>query len=153
MSVLNVGGAFDIYQVDPQDAATRDALSKFNDLFPDDFYPLESKHFQDSLWLVAVAGTPRRVVGFAGSVPLRPFNDFLYFKRVAVVAEYRGKSIQRIMMQLTENLARKAGYTHLISTTDIENIHSANNFIKTGWQLTQPERPWEPTSLYWIKKL
>jgi GNAT superfamily N-acetyltransferase len=146
-------GAFDYHIVDANDPAIARVLADMNGLFPDDFYDLDSEHFQHGLWLVATTGPPLRIVGFAGSVPFRPFDNFLYFKRVAVLPEYRGNSIQRIFMQLTESYARKIGYTHLISTTDIENIYSANNFIKTGWQLTKPEKPWEPTSLYWIKKL
>jgi len=146
-------GPFDFHMVDAQQPAIARILQDFNALFPDDFYDLEPEHFQNALWLVVVSGSPFRIVGFAGSVPFRPFNDYLYFKRVAVLPAYRGNALQRVLMQLTERQARKVGCSHLISTTDIENIHSANNFIKMGWQLTKPEKPWEPSSLYWIKKL
>lgn len=154
MTVVGGDRAFDFYEVDARDDLTAQRLSDFNDLFTDEFYPLERHHFEKGQWLVVTTRDPvPKFVAFAGSVPFSPFEDYLYFKRVAVLPEYRGQSLQCALMQLTEALARKAGYTHLVSTTDIENIYSANNFVRTGWRLTKPEKPWEPSSLYWIKKL
>lgn len=145
---------FHVQVVDAHVPAVAEVLSNFNDLFLDEFDPLEREHFEQGQWSVVTTCGPRpELVAFAGSVPFHPFDNFLYFKRVAVVADYRGQGLQRALMQVAEAAAREAGYTHMISTTYIVNIHSANNFVKTGWRLCKPEKPWEPRSLYWVKKL
>jgi GNAT superfamily N-acetyltransferase len=128
-----------------------DRLCAFNDAYPDDFIPLESQHLERGQWFtIEIEG---KLIAFAGTVPFVPFPDVAYFKRVAVLPEYRGYGLQAKLMDAAENAAALAGYRRMVSTTDIVNVHSSNNFIKRGWRLTNPEKPWEPTSLYWYKDL
>jgi GNAT superfamily N-acetyltransferase len=128
-----------------------DRICAFNDAYPDDFIPLESQHLERGQWFAIEHGS--EWIAFAGTVPFVPFPDVAYFKRVAVLPEYRGHGLQAKLMDAVENSARLAGYRIMVSTTDIVNIHSSNNFIKRGWRLVNPEKPWEPTSLYWVKDL
>jgi ribosomal protein S18 acetylase RimI-like enzyme len=128
-------------------------ISAFNDAYPDDFEALTSEHLERGQWF-AIEKPPSKIwIAFAGSVPFLPFPDVLYFKRVAVVPEYRGYGLQCKLMDAAEKAAGRAGYRLMVSTTDVVNVHSANNFIKRGWRLVNPEKPWEPTSLYWVKEL
>lgn len=131
-----------------------DKITAFNDLYPDDFHPLERHHLERGHWFAVHIGNQSGTwVAFAGFVPFVPFPDVAYFKRSAVLPEYRGYGLQRKLMAVRETAARARGYTRLVSSCDISNVHSANNFIREGWLLTNPERPWEPTSLYWVKDL
>jgi ribosomal protein S18 acetylase RimI-like enzyme len=129
----------------------RDRITAFNDLYPEEFYPLESQHIEHGHWFTIEIGD--QMVAFAGYVPFVPFTESVYFKRVAVLPEFRGYGFQRALMRKAEGVVGAAGYTRMISTTDVANIHSSNNFIKEGWRLVNPEKPWEPTSLYWVKDL
>ena len=128
-----------------------DRITAFNDLYPDEFYALERQHLERGHWFtIEIVG---QIVAFAGFVPFVPFSESVYFKRVAVIPEYRGKGFQRALMRKGEATCRGLGYTRMISTTDVANVHSSNNFVREGWKLVNPEKPWEPTSLYWIKDL
>lgn len=129
-----------------------DRISAFNDLYPHEFHPLERQHLEGGHWFAVHVG--EQLAAFAGYVPFVPFPDIVYFKRVAVLPEYRGYGFQRKLMRIGEATCRARGYARMVSTTDVVNVHSANNFVKEGWLLTNPERPWEPVpSLYWVKDL
>jgi len=50
-----------------------------------------------------------------------------------------------------EARARSNGWSCIVSDTT-QNIVSANNFIKCGYELYQPRYPWGwPQTLYWRK--
>jgi hypothetical protein len=49
--------------------------------------------------------------------------------------------------------ARQLGWTHLVSECRVENKFSAANFLKAGFELCEPEQPWEKNSVYWVKRL
>jgi hypothetical protein len=50
-----------------------------------------------------------------------------------------------------EARARHNGWICIISDTT-DNIPSANNFIRAGYRLYQPQAPWGwPQTLYWRK--
>jgi RimJ/RimL family protein N-acetyltransferase len=90
-----------------------------------------------------------RLIGFAGSVPFDPCQHIGYLKRAAVIEEYRGKGIQRDLMRLREDRAcASTDWTHLVSECSVENIASANNFIRSGFMLFEPERPWAKETLF-----
>lgn len=127
----------------------------FNNAYPDDFEALTSEHLERGQWFAVEHPDPAETkwIAFAGLVPFTPFPDVLYFKRVAVVPEFRGYGIQCQLMAAAEDAAVRQGCRLMVSTTDVVNVHSANNFVRRGWKLVNPEKPWEPTSLYWVKEL
>lgn len=80
-------------------------------------------------------------------------RDAGYFKRVGVSSGHRGHRLQLRHMKAMERKAALLGWSSIISDTT-SNTHSANNFIKAGYRLYEPEQPWAfAHSLYWIKTL
>jgi hypothetical protein len=64
-----------------------------------------------------------------------------------------GKALQLRLMRALEARARRNGWSSVISDTT-ENLVSANNFIRAGYRLYQPQTPWAwPNSLYWRKSI
>jgi hypothetical protein len=59
--------------------------------------------------------------------------------------------LQLRLMRALESRARLNGWRSVVSDTT-ENIVSANNFIRAGYRLYQPQTPWAwPNTLYWRK--
>lgn len=141
---------YDIRKVSGQDCA--EEITKFNALFHDQFTALKPRHLdRGHWWLVYLAG---RTVGFAGMVPFHPFSRVGYLKRAAILPEHRGHGLQRQLIDVREEFARSGtDWTHLISECLASNVSSANNFIRAGFMLCEPERPWEKDTLYWIKEI
>lgn len=115
------------------------------------FPPIESYAFEKGHWWLAYfANEP---VAFAGMVPSSRWADTGYLKRAGVLAEHRGHGLQARLMRVRERKAKCLGWTHIISDCT-DNVHSANNFIRCGYRLYDPDRPWAfSNSLYWIKAL
>jgi hypothetical protein len=56
-------------------------------------------------------------------------------------------------MRALESRARRNGWSSVVSDTT-ENLASANNFIRAGYRLYQPQYPWGwPNTLYWRKAI
>jgi hypothetical protein len=56
-------------------------------------------------------------------------------------------------MRALELRARHIGWSSLVSDTT-DNLVSANNFIRAGYRLYQPQFPWAyPHTLYWWKSI
>jgi hypothetical protein len=65
--------------------------------------------------------------------------------------EHCGKGLQLRLMRALELRARYNGWSSVVSDTT-ENIASANNFIRSGYFLYQPQIPWAwSNTLYWRK--
>jgi len=100
-------------------------------------------------WLVSDDdGSP---VAFAGLAPSTHVRNAGYFCRVGVLPEHRGSSLQVRLMRRMECRTRRNGWCYVVSDTT-DNLASANNFIRAGYRLFQPEHPWGWTNtLYWRK--
>jgi GNAT superfamily N-acetyltransferase len=99
-------------------------------------------------WLVSCDGTP---VAFAGLAPSTHIRSAGYFCRVGVLPNHRGSSLQLRLMRRMECQTRRNGWRYVVSDTT-DNIRSANNFIRAGYRLFQPEVPWGwANTLYWQK--
>jgi hypothetical protein len=56
-------------------------------------------------------------------------------------------------MRALESRARHNGWCCIVSDTT-DNLVSANNFIRAGYRLYQPQYPWAwPNTLYWRKAI
>jgi GNAT superfamily N-acetyltransferase len=89
------------------------------------------------------------VVAFGGLVPSTHVSNAGYFCRVGVMDRHRGHALQLRLMRATEYRARRKGWCCIISDTT-DNVVSANNFIRAGYRLYQPEYPWGwHNTLYW----
>jgi hypothetical protein len=92
-------------------------------------------------------------VAFAGMVPSTRAHNAGYFCRVGVIRCHCGHALQLRLMRATEYRARRRGWCSIVSDTT-DNLVSANNFIRAGYRLYQPEYPWGwPNTLYWRKSL
>jgi GNAT superfamily N-acetyltransferase len=99
-------------------------------------------------WLALNSHVP---VAFAGLVRSTHAENAGYFCRVGVLQAHWGRALQRRLMRVMEARARSNGWSCIVSDTT-QNIVSANNFIKCGYELYQPRDPWGwPQTLYWRK--
>jgi ribosomal protein S18 acetylase RimI-like enzyme len=92
-------------------------------------------------------------MAFAGVVPSTHVHNAGYFCRVGVLRKYHGSGLQLRLMRALESRARYNGWNSVVSDTT-DNLASANNFIRAGYRLYQPQAPWAwPNSLYWRKSI
>jgi phage terminase large subunit len=62
-------------------------------------------------------------------------------------------ALQLRLMRALESRARHQGWCSIVSDTT-DNLASANNFIRAGYEMYQPPYPWAwPNTLYWRKPI
>lgn len=78
-----------------------------------------------------------------------------YLARAGVLPKARGQGLQRRMIKTRERAARELGWHTMLCDTVQDNVRSANNLIKCGYELYVPREKWapDPAALYWIKTL
>ena len=138
-----------IREVDAQDEDIADTLRDLHRLTFFGSAPVPE--FDVGHWWLAVQA--RAPVAFAGLIPSTHAENAGYFCRVGVLREHWGRALQLRLMRATEGRARSNGWSSIVSDTT-QNIVSANNFIKAGFELYQPRYPWGwPQTLYWRKSI
>jgi GNAT superfamily N-acetyltransferase len=141
-----------IREVDASDDEIAETIRTFNretPAFPD-LTDAELDGFHCYWWLAYLDKEP---VGFAGMVPSQKYKNVGYLKRAGVTAAHRGKGLQLRFFRVREQKARAIGWTHLVSECT-NTVYSANNFIRAGFKLFDPEIRWAfENSLYWKKAL
>lgn len=138
-----------IREVDGSDDDIADILRRLNDATE---FPRLSESALDygHWWIAYLDGEP---VAFAGMVASSQWMDVGYMNRAGVLPGHRGCGLQRRLMRVRELKARRIGWTCLVSDCT-DNVHSANNFIRSGFRMYEPRRPWAfGHSLYWRKDL
>lgn len=107
--------------------------------------------FDKGHWWLAFRGAAP--IAFAGLVASAHVANAGYFCRVGVLRKHRGHALQLRFMRALESRARQFGWRCILSDTT-DNVASANNFIRCGYRLYQPQNPWAwPNSLYWHKSI
>jgi hypothetical protein len=92
-------------------------------------------------------------IAFAGVIPSTHVHNAGYFCRVGVLSSHCGNQLQLRLMRAMESQARRNGWSAVVSDTT-DNMASANNFIRAGYRLYQPQIPWAwPQTLYWKKPI
>jgi len=138
-----------IREVDGQDDDVADTLADLHRLtfFDGASIPeFDGGHW----WLVFFEAMP---VAFAGLVPSTRASNAGYFSRVGVLQKHSGNRLQLRLMRAMEARAKHNGWSWVVSDTT-DNLTSANNFIRAGYRLYQPQYPWGwPNTLYWRKSL
>jgi len=138
-----------IKEVDAQDDDIVDALADLHRLTFFGSAPIPA--FDWGHWWLAFH--QRQPVAFAGLVPSTHAVNAGYFCRVGVIDRHCGRALQLRLMRAMELRARRNGWRWIISDTT-DNLASANNFIKAGYRLYQPQHPWGwPRTLYWRKSM
>jgi GNAT superfamily N-acetyltransferase len=101
-------------------------------------------------WLVYDDGKP---VAFAGVVPFTRWCDCAYLCRAGVLPTHRGKGLQKRLIALREQYARRVGMKWVVTDTTA-NPASSNSLISRQYRLFDPTKPWGPSgALYWRKRL
>jgi GNAT superfamily N-acetyltransferase len=140
---------YKIREVDAQDEDVTESLADLHRLTFFESAPIPE--FDWGHWWLAIHG--QVAVAFAGLIPSTQISNAGYFCRVGVLKEHCGRSLQLRLMRAMESRARHNGWTWVISDTT-DNPASANNFIKAGYRLFNPENAWGwPRTLYWRKLL
>jgi GNAT superfamily N-acetyltransferase len=144
--------SYRVREVDASDDEVAEVIRAFNretGSFPeltDD--ELDGEHCY--WWLAYLGNEP---VGFAGMVPSQRYKSAGYLKRAGVIPGHRGNGLQLRFFKVRERKARAIGWGFLVSETT-NTVFSANNFIRAGYRLFEPETRWAfETSLYWKKQL
>jgi GNAT superfamily N-acetyltransferase len=136
-----------IREVDGSDDAAADSLSELHLSTFFDGAPIPK--FDHGHWWLAHCET--KPVAFAGIIPSPLVSNAGYFCRVGVLRKHWGWGLQLRLMRALEARARVNGWCSVISDTT-DNVSSANNFIRAGYQMYQPQIPWAwPNTLYWRK--
>jgi GNAT superfamily N-acetyltransferase len=139
---------YSLHEVDGGSHA--DTLHQFNAQI-EEWPPLSQKHiFNGHWWISYLEDEP---VAFAGLVPFEPFVGVGYLKRCFVKPDHHGHGLQFRMLMAREIKAKHLGWTMLVSECSNDNLWSAANFRKAGYQQTEPEQPWAKDSIYWVKHL
>lgn len=137
-----------IREVDGEDEDIAETLDALHDLcFMD--AALRVKYDYGYWW---IAYHDREPVGFAGITPSTIGPGVGYLKRAGVLPAHRGHGLQRRLLKVRERKARELGWASIITDTT-DNVPSANNLIRAGYRLFEPQ-PWAfRSSLYWRKDL
>jgi hypothetical protein len=115
------------------------------------FHGAAVPEFDSGMWWLAYDGD--EAVAFAGVIPSTHARNSGYLSRVGVLEKYWGQSLQLRLMRAIEAKGRRNGWDSIVSDTT-DNVVSANNFIRAGYRLYEPETPWAwPSTLYWRKWL
>lgn len=120
------------------------------------FPALKDNHLEQGYWWLARVALSRDIIGFAGMVPMTPFDvdGYWFCKRAFVVPANRGMGLQRLFLRLRETKAAGIGARSLVGECAGDNRHSEANFLKAGFIHTIPEQPWgAPGSIYFVKRL
>ena len=134
--------------------ATPDDLSQeikevLDNLDKELFYDSPLFQKRGSWWWIAYDG--EKPVAFAGLTPY-PANKTMFLSRCGVLKSHRGLGLQRKLIKKREKLSIKEGYKRIITYTSYDNVLSANNVIKCGYQLYTPKFVWGfKDSIYLVK--
>lgn len=107
--------------------------------------------YVDTAWWLAFFGD--HPIAYLGLAPSTHVARAAYLCRVGVLEAHRGNRLQLRLMRVAERFARRAGYAEIVSDTRF-NTPSANNFVRDGYVLFEPVKPWALSGvLYWRKQL
>ncbi|RLI46826.1 hypothetical protein DRO61_08760 [Candidatus Bathyarchaeota archaeon] len=88
-------------------------------------------------------------VGYCGVVL---YGDFAVHKRCGVLPTARGQGLQKKMLRLRENFAKKKGAESIYTYVSVQNVISANNLIKVGYRVYNPEWRWGGDDFLYVEK-
>src|SRR5581483_825599 len=139
-----------MYRIKAVDGGDEEIAATLSDLHRLTFFESAPvPEFDWGYWWLAFHG--RTAVAFAALVPSTHIAHAGYFCRVGVLREHWGRALQLRLMRAVQARARNNGWCTVVSDTT-DNIASANNFIRAGYELYRPSLPWGwPNTLYWRK--
>lgn len=102
-------------------------------------------------WLVYHEGEAAPIA-FAGTAPSVVVENYVFLMRAGVMKDHRGHGLQRRLIRVREQFARRHGYLGLVSYTE-DNPHSANNLIACGLRSYRPPHPFVGAHVHYWKKV
>jgi len=106
----------------------------------------------DSYWWFLYVG--RRLAGYASLSTREEASGIGYLYRAGVLHAFRGRGLQRRLIQARVKHARRLGLKQLITYTSRSNLASANSLISCGFRLYMPAYRWGfEDALYFNKVL
>jgi GNAT superfamily N-acetyltransferase len=141
-----------MYRIRMVDASDEDVADTLADLHRLTFFGAAAMpQFDLGAWWLAYHGDD--AVAFAGVVPSTYARNSGYFSRVGVLQRHWGRGLQLRLMRAVEARGRRIGWDGIVSDTTNNSV-SANNFIKAGYRLYEPDMPWAWShTLYWRRSL
>lgn len=137
-----------IREVNAKNPKVREALVTMHE---ECFSDSHAKLFDQGYWWIAYHDNIP--VAFCGMNPSSRWSDCGYFCRAGVRPSHEGHGIQKRMIRVRINKARKLGWNWVITDTR-KNPPSANSLISMGFKMFQPSKPWSfRDALYWRKKI
>jgi GNAT superfamily N-acetyltransferase len=104
---------------------------------------------EQSTWFVAAVDG--RSAAYAGVKLARIDPTIGYLSRAGVLPRFRGRGLQRRLIDQRVEWARRRGASRCVTYTHPENIQSVNNLIACGFRLYLPDDRWVGAEyLYWI---
>lgn len=101
------------------------------------------------VWIAYYNNNP---VGYA-SMRYLDKENYGYFSRAAINAHHRRKGLHKRLIRARINLAKREGWTGVLTYTAIDNIASSNSLIRLGFRLYNPEYKWAGKEfLYFMRK-
>ena|SRR5690606_12594088 len=102
----------------------------------------------DALWIASYNGEP---AGYAAAKHSQHFPDWAYLSRAGVLPGFRGKGIQRRLIQSRCRWAWRSGLTGAYTYT-LDNPASGNALIGCGFRLFSPGiTVHEPDERWWVR--
>lgn len=106
--------------------------------------------FNVGWWWIATHG--KEDAGFCG-MQYSKRRKAIYLCRAGVVQRFQGQGLHIRMIRVRERAARRMKQKMLVTDTN-NNIRSANNLIRCGFTMFEPETPWGlGGATYWRKEL
>ncbi|MGY3234817.1 MULTISPECIES: GNAT family N-acetyltransferase [unclassified Bradyrhizobium] len=141
-----------MYKIRMVDGSDDDVGETLTDLHRQTFFDAAAvPDFDLGVWWLAYRDDDP--VAFAGVVPSTRARNSGYLSRVGVLQRHWGRGLQLRLMRAVEARGRRIGWESIVSDTT-DNRFSANNFIKAGYRLFEPEMPWAWShTLYWQRSL
>lgn len=117
--------------------------------FPDDL-PIAT---QNIVWWVVYETSFHKWMpaAFAG-LEYAGYEDRGYLCRAGVLPDFQGYGLQRHLIRVREREARKIGWSRLVTYASYDNTISANNLIRCGYRLYEPEYQWGTRGAYYFYK-
>jgi GNAT superfamily N-acetyltransferase len=116
--------------------------------FPSDHRPT----LENSLWWVVWRG--KEPVGYAGLRPCQWHENkgLAFLSRAGVLAEHRGRGLQKRLIRVREAEAKALGIKEIITYVAHWNCPSLNSLIACGYRFYRPADKWAGSSSVYLRK-
>lgn len=113
----------------------------------------DASEFDEAARVWWVAEYDGRIAGYAGLSTDYGYIGMGYLSRAGILPEFRGKGIQKLLIQVRDEEAIKRGYELNITYVANWNHASANSLIRCGYTLYEPELAYGLKDALYFRKI